>query len=319
MPQRRRRSRSQSQQSFALRAASSARPAIASARIASERSGSSASLARISNRPRRGLWHKLRTASIRTISLLWLSSRLRRSSVSAGWSGRSILSACCNTGAGVRASFSSAATYSSPAISSSQAALLAVESLDRRQRRLEKVSCPGRRSQRRLQAPAEFRQPVLAHPLDRRESNPRIRVRQKARQDRLSQPADPIHAGSTASRASLRPKRPFEPASPRCSVGLERIPQTQSRRLLNERIVRFERLEQKISCAPDLDSRRIAAARTSGDGSEPAMSCNLTRSVRQNTHRQRSHVGRFVTARTDATSRSSHLSRSRGRRECNRD
>ena len=45
------------------------------------------------------------------------------------------------------------------------------------------------------------------------------------------------------------------------------------RRLLNERIVRFECLEQNVLCAGSA-SRRIAAARTSGERSEAATSFN---------------------------------------------
>ena len=54
--------------------------------VATEACESSASLARTSNRLGFGLWHKLRTASIRTASLAFASNRCKRSIVRAGWS-----------------------------------------------------------------------------------------------------------------------------------------------------------------------------------------------------------------------------------------
>ena len=66
---------------------------------------------------------------------------------------------------------------------------------------------------------AEFCQTMLAHPLDRRESDAWIRVSQKARQDRRASGPIANPAGSAASPAARSAERPFEPASAASSAG----------------------------------------------------------------------------------------------------
>ena len=99
-----------------------------------------------------------------------------------------------------------------------------------------------------------------------------VMIFQKGRQDRPVPPADRIHAGSTASR-DVEPETALPAGARDDFVRLERSLQAKSSGLLNERIVRFECLERRSRAAGSA-SRRIAAARTSGEGSEAAIFFN---------------------------------------------
>ena len=92
---------------------------------------------------------------------------------------------------------------------------------------------------------AKLLQPLLADPLDRRETDRRVGIRQKARQECASFRPDRIRAGSSSRPSFAGGQDALHPATAISSSALSdrRKP---SRGLLNERIFRFECLEKHL-------------------------------------------------------------------------
>ena len=136
---------------------------------------------------------------------------------------------------------------------------------------------------------------MLANPLDRRELDQRIRIRQKAWQTRRR--LGRSESRSISSNQPLTGVTVFAPASATSSSERgERTPQTKPRRLLNERIVGFKGFQEEV-LRPGSNSRRNAGGTDQAEGSEAARSFeSMTPAGRIGG--KRTNVGGFVVERS---------------------
>ena len=174
-------------------------------------------------------------------------------------------------------------------------ARLAVEQLQRRERRLEQIPRGRARAEPRQQSRRNCLEPMLTDPLDRREADRGIGIGQESPAGAPGPRADPSRGGSRAAPAADG-REVLAPASAISSVDLERTPQSLTGRLLNERIIRFERLQKNILAAGSASRRMPRHGPGRGVATRRSPS---NRSGRRQDRRPGHDVGRVVPSEGD--------------------